>query len=320
MSKARDAFIADIGGTNLRLTAWPLGDAPVDPEVLACSDYDDIVAALVEGFGRLNLSPRRGAIAIAGPVTQDRVRMTNGPWAFSINQLAQDLGLEHLQVVNDLEGLAHALPHIDPPDLEQIGGGTAVPSTVRAVLAPGTGLGVSGLLETGADVVALTGEGGHVDFAPATEREVRIWQWFTDRHDHVSVERILSGPGIADLYRAVADVDPSKPAADPATVDAAQVSDMARAGQCPVAHAAVGDFSAILGAVAGDLALTLGARGGVYLAGGVLLGLNSAFDRPAFRGRFENKGRFRTYLRAIPCYLVRAPHPALIGLSHLLNR
>jgi len=320
-----DAFVADIGGTNLRIaTAYRRGQpetASANPQTLVCRDYDDIVAALREGLRRLDhLSPRRGAIAIAGPVTLDSVTMTNGPWTFSIDQLTHDLGLDELRVVNDLEALAHALPHLDPEDLEQIGGKTSVESSARVVVASGTGLGISGLLATGDHVAAISGEGGHVDFAPANQREIEIWRWFADRHDHVSVERILSGPGLADLYRALADVDESKPAVDPIKVDAQAIVGLVQAEHCLVALAAARDFSAILGAVAGDLALTLGARGGVYLAGGVLTGLGYAFDRPAFRQRFENKGRFRDYLRPIPCYLIRTLHPALTGLAHLLNR
>ena len=319
-----DAFVADIGGTNLRVAATfqrdQTGTPPVAPQTLFCSEYDDILAALTEGLRRLNLSPRRGAIAIAGPVTRDRVAMTNGPWTFSIDRLAHDLTLDELRVVNDLEALAHALPHLGPQDLEQIGGTTSDDISARAVVAPGTGLGVSGSLAAGDHIAAISGEGGHVDFAPANEREIEIWRWFANRHDHVSAERILSGSGLVDLYAAITDIDENKPAVAPSDVDSEAIASLARARSCPVALAAVRDFSAILGAVAGDLALTLGARGGVYLAGGVLTGLGDAFDRPTFRHRFENKGRFGDYLRPIPCHLIHAPHPTLTGLAHLLDR
>ena len=253
----------------------------------------------------------------------DRVAMTNHPWSFSIHQLAQDLGLEDLKVVNDLEALAHALPHLELAMLEQIGGDTVdstAPAAARAVIAPGTGLGVSGLLGSDSKSAAIAGEGGHVDFAPANEREVEIWRWFATRHDHVSVERILSGPGLVDLYRALVDVDDVEPAADPAPIDPAEIADLARSGRCPVAVATAREFSATLGAASGDLALTLGARGGVYLGGGVLAGLGDGFDRTAFRQRFEAKGRFRDYLRPIPCFLIGAAHPTLTGLAQLLAR
>ncbi|MDA0261559.1 MAG: glucokinase [Proteobacteria bacterium] len=321
MAHAKDSFVADIGGTNLRIARCrPGGGATLPiPETLECADYDSILAALTDGLHRLELVPDRGAVAIAAPVVQDRVKMTNGPWTFSIDQLTQDLGLEELRVVNDLAALAQALPHLDPVDLEQIGSSTTAKSDTRAVIAPGTGLGVAGLLTPPTGTIALSGEGGHVDFAPANEREIELWRWFADRYDHVSAERILSGPGLADLYGAVAGIDGATPAINPAKANAVKIAELAQAKRCPVALTAVRDFSAILGAVAGDLALTLGARGGIYLAGGVLIGLANAFDRAAFRQRFDNKGRFRTYLQSIPCYLIHTTHPTLIGLAQMLK-
>lgn len=320
MNSSEIAFVADIGGTNLRIAPCETGNSLLPaPQVLACDDFETITAALREGLQSLDLTPQRGAIAIAGPVTQDRVAMTNGPWTFSIETLRQELGLADLKVTNDLEALAHALPYLAAAELEQIGGNAAANAT-RAVLAPGTGLGVSGLLPTTDGGAAIAGEGGHVDFAPANEREVQIWRWFANRYAHVSAERLLSGPGLLDLYRATAEVDGTAPARDPNTIDAPTLVELAHNAQCIVAATAVRDFSAMLGAVAGNLALTLGARGGVYLAGGVVTGLGDAFDRTTFRIRFEEKGRFHSYLRQIPCYLVTTAHPALIGLAQLLER
>ena len=319
MSGPHDAFVADIGGTNLRI-APSRAESLQTPQLLACDDFATITDALQEGFGMLGLTPRRGAIAVAGPITQDQVTMTNGPWSFSIASLCRELGLDELKIANDLEALAHALPHLPSDELKQIGGTAAAPGAARAVLAPGTGLGVSGLVPTDTGFAAIAGEGGHVDFGPANEREVEIWRWFAGRHDHVSAERLLCGPGLLDLYRAVAEVDGATPARDPDNVDAPALVDLARNKQCAVAVATVRDFSAILGAVAGNLALTLGARAGVYLAGGVISGLGNAFDRVAFRERFDAKGRFRAYLETIPCYIVTTAHPTLIGLARLVDR
>jgi glucokinase len=220
-------------------------------------------------------------------------------------------------VINDFSALALALPDLSAAELRPIGGGAPVPGAPKAVLGPGTGLGVAGLVPARGAWLPLAGEGGHVDFAPGDEREVEILRRLKRRWDHVSVERLLSGPGLVSLYQTLAELEAGGEVSEAPTPEA--VVEAARAAEDGMAGAALRTFCAVLGAVAGDLALTLGALGGVYLAGGIVPRLGAAFDEAGFRRRFEAKGRFADYLARIPVYVVMAPHPALRGLARCLD-
>ena len=311
-------LVGDVGGTNARF-AWIAGpEAPIDRVASTpCADHPSLGAAIESYLATHDLArPRWAAIGIATPVTGDRVRMTNHPWAFSIDAVQRELGLARLVVLNDFTALALSLPALDPADLQAVGGGAAAAGAPLALLGPGTGLGVSGLLFTpgGAAAVPIAGEGGHVTLAAADEREARVIELLRRRFGHVSAERALSGPGLAHLHEALAQLNgESRPAMTAAQITAAADSD---------AHcAAVVDlFCGLLGGVAGNLALTLGARGGVYVGGGIVPRIAGRLARSPFRERFEAKGRFRDYLAAIPTWLVLAQDsPALVGAARALD-
>jgi glucokinase len=314
-------LVADIGGTNGRFAlSWP-DRAPEPPGEFTCADYPELGAAIEAFLERRapELAPRQAALAVAGPVTGDVVQITNHPWRFSSQELRRQLGLERLVVINDFSALALALPQLLDEELRPIGGGAPVPGAPKAVLGPGTGLGVAGLVPTPDGWLPLAGEGGHVDFAPGDEREVEILRRLKRRWGHVSAERLLSGPGLVSLYLTLAELEAGVAGAVLEAPTPEAVVEAARAGEDRVAGAALCTFCAVLGAVAGDLALTLGALGGVYLAGGIVPRLGAAFDERGFRRRFEAKGRFAYYLARIPVYVVMASHPTLLGLARCLD-
>ncbi|HYE00303.1 MAG TPA: glucokinase, partial [Alphaproteobacteria bacterium] len=281
-------------------------------------DFPDPVAAARSFLDRFaeGARPSRGAFAVALPVTGDMVKMTNNPWAFSIEKTRAALGLSRLTVVNDFTALAMALPRLKPDDRRQVGAGTAQPNKPIALLGAGTGLGVSGLMPLpGGGWQAISGEGGHVTMAASDDREGAVIRWLRNHHGHCSAERVLSGMGIQNLYQALSAVDGR--AADP--LEPAVVTERALAGTDPVCVEALSMFCAMLGTVAGNLALTLGAHGGVYVAGGIVPRLGAFFDNSAFRARFVAKGRFASYLDPIPTYVVTHPLPAFVGLHALLD-
>lgn len=305
-------LVADVGGTRVRFAVCAPGGAPLDTKVLAVADFPGIAEAAQSYLGGLRERPKRGAIAVAGPVAGDFFTMTNHTWSFSTEAVRRALGLESLVLVNDFEASALAIPHLSAVDVVQWGGGTPVQRAPCAILGPGTGLGVASLVWGGARWVAVPGEGGHVDFAPDDDDEVFILRELAARFGHVSLERILSGPGLVHLFEVFAKKLglPLARQTIPADVAAAALRGDA------AAVAAARAFSGILGAAAGNLALTLGARGGVFIAGGVVANLGAAFDRALFRDRFEAKGRFAGYLAQIPTFHIVNPFPALVGLAH----
>jgi len=316
-------LLADVGGTNARFGWQPQRGALIDDiAVLRCADHaslSDAIAAYLLRLGRV--APASCAIAIANPIVGDTVRMTNREWTFSIAALKTHFAFERLQVINDFTALALALPTLRADELRQVGGGPALPDEARALIGPGTGLGVSGLLPDGAGGwVALQGEGGHATLAARTAREQSVLQWFEQRYGHVSAERAVCGQGLADLHHALTALDgpiDKGPAAP--SLDAAHIAVAAAQGD-PVCREAVMLFCAFLGTVAGNLALTLGSRGGVYVGGGIVPRLGALFDASPFRERFEAKGRFRSYLAAIPVLVITAAQsPALLGAANALD-
>ncbi|MCG8695311.1 MAG: glucokinase [Minwuiales bacterium] len=307
-------LVGDIGGTNARFALAEPGRDPGDAVVLRCADHENLAAAVRAGLDRLGARPATAALAIAGPVHADRVAMTNLDWTFSKSALQKELGLKRLAVVNDFEAVAWALPKLGEMELVPLGPpATAESGLARAVLGPGTGLGQSGLIPGPGGWAAIAGEGGHTDFAPQDDRQAAVWRRLKEDFDHVSLECVLSGPGLVNLYRALASLDGMAAALD-------DPADIGAAGAPPPAGEAVALFSRILGATAGNLALSLGALGGVYIAGGIVPALGDRFDQTGFRRAFEAKGRFQTYLRAVPTFLITAPTPALTGLAHLLDQ
>lgn len=319
-------LVADLGATNARFAlSRPdgIGDVRIMP-VSSQPSLADAIAAYLDAV-RPARAPRRAAIAIACPITGDRVTLTNhDAWSFSIRELRDAFGLDRLAVINDFTAVALAVPHLGAGDRQQIGGDAPVAGAPIGVIGPGTGLGVSGLVpaasgtEQGAAArwTALAGEGGHVTLPATTAREAAVVELLGRRFGHVSAERALSGMGLSNLYEALSIISGED---DPRAREPAEVTEGARAGD-PVCREAVTMFSAMLGTVAGNLALTLGARGGVYIAGGIVLRLGPLFDAALFRERFEAKGRMRqAFLAAIPTYVITNPLPAFLGLRAVLE-
>jgi len=304
-------LVGDVGATNARFGLVSPDGAILHSAVFPCADFAEIglaIEAYLATRGNLPM-PRRGALAIAAPITSDQIRMTNHPWSFSVIALRDRLNLERLVAINDFTAVALAVPRLTAGDRMAVGGGAPVAGRPVAVLGPGSGLGVSGLIPAGAGWVALAGEGGHITMAAGNERESDVLREMRRRFDHVSAERCLSGPGLVNLYNSLAALD-SVPAA-PYT--AAQITDPETGARDPLCREATAMFCAMLGGVAGDLALILGAQGGVYIAGGIVPRLGARFVDSSFRARFEAKGRMSGQLAAIPSYVVTHKLPAFLG-------
>jgi glucokinase len=302
-------LVGDVGGTNARFGLVTPAGKLLHSAVLADADYAQFIDAIRTYLGqRGELStPRQGAIAIASAITGDQVKMTNNPWAFSIKGLCDQLGFERLEVMNDFTAQALALPHLTANDKTTIGRGSPVAGHPIGVIGPGTGLGVSGLVPWANRWIPLTGEGGHATVAAATDRESAVVDHMRKRYEHVSGERCVSGQGLVNLYETLAALD-GVPAKDytPANITDPHSAD-------PLCREAVAMFCGMLGTMAGNLALTLGAQGGVYIAGGIVPRLAARFADSPFRERFEAKGRLTPYLKAIPTYVVTHSLPAFIG-------
>lgn len=316
MDRKAPALIADLGATNAR---FALVDADgIDASLaLRCAAYPNLFSAASDYLEKVAppLPPDRAAIAIACPITGDYVEMTNHAWSFSTAELKQKLALDRLDVVNDFTAQALAIRHLSESDRSQIGPGEPEPGGPIAVLGPGTGLGVSGLVPGGGDWTPITGEGGHVTMCAINDREGDVMRRLRQRFSHVSAERVLSGMGLTNLYESLAALD----GVDVPQRDPREVSEAALAGAEDHAVEAVAMFCAMLGTIAGNLALTLGSTGGVYIAGGIVPKLGDLFLNSEFRERFEGKGRMRDYLAPIPTYLVTHPTPAFLGLRSMLE-
>jgi glucokinase len=309
-------LVGDIGATHARFGLVAPDAKLLHSRTLADEDYptiEDALAAFLAERGALPM-PRQGAIAIAAAITGDRVAMTNHPWSFSVQELKARFAFERFEAINDFTALALALPRLAPEDRQAVGGGAAAAGAPLGVLGPGSGLGVSGLVPSGKGWIALTGEGGHATMAPATDREGAVLDRMRRHFDHVSAERALSGPGLVNLYNTLAVIDgvPAK------GYTAAQITDLAIRAEDPLCVESTTMFCAMLGTMAGNLALTLGARGGVYIGGGIVPKLGQTFLNSPFRERFEAKGRLRDYLKPIPTFVVTHPLPAFLGCAALL--
>lgn len=312
-------LLGDIGGTNARFAWQSAPGAPIERGlILPGADYATLSEAIVEYLRRIEQPvPKAASIAMANPVLGDHVRMTNHNWSFSIAEMQRSFGFAPFVVLNDFKAIALSLPSLSPVDLHRVGGGEERADGPRAVIGPGTGLGVAGLVADGrGNWIAIDGEGGHSTLAAVTEREWRVVDWLARRHGHASAERAISGQGLADIHRALLEID-GHALAD---VEAAAITEAALDRGDPVALEALELFCAFLGTVAGNLALTLGATGGVYIGGGIVPRLGRFFDASPFRRRFESKGRFSSYAAGIPTWvIVRETSPALLGAERALD-
>ncbi len=319
------SLVGDIGATNARFALLGATGKIDAIRIYACRDHaglaEAVEAYLEDASQGSNAAPRpkAAAIAIAGPIVGDRIAFINHPWSFSQAVLKSRLKLDHLLIINDFAAVAAAAPHLATSDLQWIGGGATasvyVPKAMVGVLGPGTGLGVSAVLPIDGRWVALPGEGGHVSLAAATARETQVVEVMRRRFGHASAERALSGPGLVNLYSVLSEID----GATPKPYLPRQVTEAALNGSDPYCREALEMFADMLGTVASDLALTLGAKGGIYIAGGIVPRLGPAFPAERFRERFEQKGRLFPYLADVPSFIIRHSFPAFLGLSALLR-
>jgi glucokinase len=328
---ARPWLLADIGGTNARFGWLPAGAAAVEHvQTLPAAGHagpaeaaEEYLAGLRARLGAGWQPPMAAAFAVATAVSGDRVDFTNSGWGFSRAATAAKLRLRTLCVLNDFEALALSLPRLqatqwrDIPSRAPAAVAPAVPGAALAVIGPGTGLGVAGLLTTRHGFVALPGEGGHATLAPGDDFESALLAAARRQHPHVSAERLLSGIGLPVLHAAVCTVR-GEPAEAPLTAEEVVERGLARSDAA--CAQAVDSFCALLGGFAGSVALTLGARGGVYIGGGIVPRLGERFFASRFRERFEAKGRFEPYLQAIPTRLITDTLAALAGCAVALEQ
>ncbi len=314
-------LLADIGGTNARFALETGAGCISLVDVLLCDTYatlGDALRAYLASPAVAAAQPgavRHAAVAIANPVDGDRVAMTNHHWEFSVEALRQECNFQTLMVVNDFSALACALPHLSQAQRVQVGGGVVRAGCALGLIGAGTGLGVSGLIPGKSGWEALSSEGGHVTFSPANALDVAILNYAWTEFEHVSAERLLSGDGIELIYRALCHIDGVAVEA----LGAPEISRRALAGQCARCDRAIDTFCGMLGTVAGNLAVTLGAQGGIYIGGGIVPRLGERFAESAFRARFEQKGRFAAYLAQVPTFVITAEYPAFVGVSAMLS-
>lgn len=311
------AIVADIGGTFARFSRVNLVDLHMDKiEIYPCAEFTSFESVLITYQTQHSLQNlKRVAIAIACPVIDDLISMTNCHWQFSINALKAKLNLSELKVMNDFTAIAMSLPVLASHDLVQVGEGYSDVTKMKVVLGAGTGLGVACLVPTQHSYSAYAGEGGHADWGAKNEQEWFIYNYLKNNYSHVSVERLLSGHGLENLYKALA----AFTGEDKAPLKAAEIIALALRQQCPIAEATIKQFFSSLGAYAGDLALTLGAFGGVYIAGGIVPRLLSLIQQSEFRSSFENKGRFTDFNSLIPTYVITAEQPGILGAAVTLK-
>jgi glucokinase len=309
-------LLADIGGTYARFSLETSPGAFEHAALLRCADHEDFHAAVRAYLDTLPAGHiAHAGVAIANPVEGDDVRMTNYHWRFSIEAMRDKLGLDTLVVVNDFTALAMALPRLASTDKRQVGGGQAREHSVVGILGSGTGLGVSGLIPADDGWIALGTEGGHTSFSPRDERELAILQHAWKTLPHVSFERLLSGSGLELIYRALAERAGVRAAEG---LSAPEITRRALGGTDPVCVETLDAFCAMLGTAAANLAVTLGALGGIYIGGGIVPRLGTWFDRSRFRSRFEDKGRFSAYLAQIPTWVITAENATFQGVSAIL--
>ncbi|MES2049092.1 MAG: glucokinase [Pseudomonadota bacterium] len=309
-------LIADIGGTYARFALETSRGEFANINSFLCADYSDFFSAVTAYLKTIApIHVEHAAVAIANPVDGDLISMTNYHWQFSIEQMRVQLGFDTLVIVNDFTALAMAVPQLGAGDMRKIGGGDASKKSVIGLLGSGSGLGVSGLIPAGDGWISLGSEGGHTSFSPRNEREIAVLRFAWKSFDHVSFERLLSGPGLELIYLALADhagVASRALSAPEITQHGLDKTDQICVDTLEV-------FCGLLGTAAANLAVTLGALGGIYIGGGIVPRLGAYFDQSPFRARFEEKGRFSRYVAAIPTYLITAEHATFIGASAILE-
>lgn len=318
-TSAREALIADIGGTNVRFALTRGGNSGHhSSRDYHCADFANPAEAVLTYLSdvRPPEPPTVAAFCVACPVQGDEVALTNNPWRFSIDGTRRTLGLDRLEVVNDFVANALACPRLTSADMTSLGGGMARPRSPMAAIGPGTGLGVALLIPGGhGRWLPVATEGGHVTLATLTDREAAVVALARNDIGHVSAERLISGPGLACLHDLLRRLDGQPPA--PLTPP--QITTGALSGGDAHCVEALEMMCALLGTVAGNMALTTGAQGGVFIMGGIAPRILPFLKASQFRARFEAKGRFEDYLRAIPTHVITHRYAAFLGLEGLVG-
>jgi glucokinase len=316
-SEARTLLVGDVGGTNARFAIARRVDGRIvldHHESFPAETYPTFLGGVKAFIDGCEVKPSGGIIAVAGPVENGAIDLTNSPWAVSETELAT-LGLYPVRLINDFEALAWGAPVVPAGNLESLGGpGAGDTHSTLAVLGPGTGFGVSALVrDAHGGEMAMPSEGGHACFPPGDAVEDEILRILRRSYDRVSIERLICGPGLLNMHRALAEIYGRETHID----DPAEITATALANPDSPCGATLSRFCAILGAVAGDIALTTGARGGVYIAGGIAPRILPFLKASPFRQRFERKGRFRDYMAAIPTWVITHQHAALLGAARV---
>jgi glucokinase len=310
-------LLADIGATYARFVVLDRG-ALQPPTRLNVRDFatpERAIRAFIDAQPA-DVRPRRAVLAAAGPLVGRQIVMTNAGWTVDADTLRDEFRFASVTLLNDFAALAWSLPALSSADLRYIGPEIAADGPVRAVIGPGTGFGVAALAQGEAEEVVLVTEGGHATLSTDTPRQDAIGGILRRKFGHVSIERGLCGKGLADLCQAVAAVD----GLDKATYEAPEIVERARGGGCALSRATLEIFCELLGSVAGNIALTLGARGGVYIAGGMVPRFVDFIVGSRFREHFEGKGRLASYLAAIPTAVIVHPQPTFLGLARIAGR
>lgn len=314
MNGYQRTLLGDIGGTNLRFaqlvqgTCGPIATLPR----AAYGGLGEAIAAYLDASA--SPVPDRLVLAIAGPMRDGCVVMTNAAWRIDAVELQQRLGIPYVHLVNDFVATAWSLPTLSAGDVHQIGGGPPKPDGVKVACGPGTGLGVSALIPMNVGGRVIASEAGHITLAAQNADEDAVLVWLREQFGHVSAERVISGPGLENLHRALAALSQSSAPMHPA----AEIIAATREGRCELCARALGLFCKFLGGFAGDLALTFGSSGGLYLAGGILPHMPDLLTASGFRQRFETKGRLRDYLAPIPVFVILHSEPAILGLQAMI--
>lgn len=313
----RTVLVGDVGGTNARFALAHRIEGRVVLEhhdTFPASRFPTFLEGVQAFIDGCEVKPTAGVIAVAGPVTEGQIDLTNSPWRVSEAEL-ETLGLTPARLINDFEAQAWGAPIVPADQLASLGGpAEGDPHAAVAVLGPGTGFGVAALARDGRGrEVAMPSEGGHACFAPDDAVEDEVLRILRRRYDRVSIERLICGPGLLNLHRALAEIDGRESHID----DPAEITATALAEPNSPCGATLARFCAILGGVAGDIALITGARGGVFIAGGIAPRILPFLKASPFRERFESKGRFTDYMRAIPTHVVLHKHAALLGAARV---
>ena len=309
------AIVADLGGTNGRFALVKKGFAELCHVKKYTAKEFDTFRLMLNHYRKevKHASEAKSvAIAVACPADTDTIKFTNNHWSFSKSEIKQEYDLDEFVVMNDFEAVARSLVLVDHDSVVKVGSGQIVENMPKGVIGPGTGLGMASLVFTPEGrAIPVAGEGGHMSYSPQTERQEVVWNYLKNRFEYISVERLVSGQGIENIYEALT----NEKFGEAKRIEAKDVTHLAFSEKDPVAVEAMDMFFEILGTVAGDFAMSIGAKGGLYLAGGILPRFPNELLASSMREQFNFKGRFVSYMREIPVYLIDLKEPGLKGAA-----